>query len=149
MVARRTGPPLAIASVERFAAVEHRHLAETGAALEDRERFLAAAGYVTADADLALENEIQPGSRFALPEDELSPFQRLLPAQLRHASELAIIEILKDRHTPQQLREDGHRASPVKSTTPKLPRYRNERERPIGFHRATRGPSFLACRATC
>ena len=61
-----------MACVERSASVEHRHLAEQRAGLEHGERFLAAARHVAADADLAVDDQVEPVAVLAFAEDVLA-----------------------------------------------------------------------------
>src|SRR2546425_2936525 len=84
-------------------AVEDRHLAEAGARLEDRQGFFPRPGDGAGDAHLALGNNEEPVARLPFLEDLLADGELLLPADLGHAGQLAVIEVLEDRRLLQQI----------------------------------------------
>src|SRR5438093_296081 len=84
-------------------AVEDRHLAETGARLEDGQRFLSGTGNRAGDANLALGNNEEPVARLAFLEDLLADGELLLPANLGHSGQFAVVEILENRRVLEQI----------------------------------------------
>lgn len=91
-----------------LAAIEHRHLAKQRARLEHGERFFAAAGDVTADTDIAFDDQIQAVAGLALLEDVLSRHEFLLAAHLGDAGEFAIVEVLEDGDLFQEFGDGRH-----------------------------------------
>src|SRR2546426_2624724 len=84
-------------------AVEDRHLAEAGARLEDGQGFLPGPGDGAGDAHLALRNNEEPVARLPFLEDLLADGELLLPADLGHAGQLAVVEVLEDGRLLQQI----------------------------------------------
>src|SRR2546427_5962788 len=83
--------------------VEDRHLPEAGARLEDGQRFLSRPGDRAGDANLAFGDNEEPIAGLAFLEHLLADGELLLPADLGHAGQLAVVQVLEDRRLLQQI----------------------------------------------
>src|SRR2546430_1733041 len=83
--------------------VEDRHLPEAGARLEDGQRFLSRPGDRAGDANLAFGDNEEPVAGLAFLEHLLADGELLLPADLGHAGQLAVVQVLEDRRLLQQI----------------------------------------------
>lgn len=122
--------------------IEHRHLSETGALPQDRDRFLARPRHISTDPNGALGDDVQAVAIVSLAEDVFVPFERFYLAYAEDLVDLVVVEILENRRFGQELSVDwlahASKVGEPKGPTPTLPSGLSGRANPnwrtaIGF----------------